>query len=505
MLKIINIFVFCILSFSLIAQNDTVYKKYYYPNGNLSSEGYLVNGKPDAYWKTYHENGKLKSEGNRKNYALEGEWFFYDNQGDTVLIMEYKNNKKHGLRTAFFVDEIVQENYSNDVKQGIAKVFHYPSRKLKKKMNYENGKIEGKVFEYNKEGRIISIFEYKKGYLVSRERINRYNTQNKKTGLWKEFDEEGNLKTETMYMNGKKNGFHKTYDKTGKLISIEKYINDELQKDVAELKEYELRKDYYPSGKIKIIGSYYDGKADGIRREYSEEGKIIRSYIFDNGNLIGEGIVDERGLKQGQWTEYYSSGEKLAEGEYKDSKKIKEWKYYHKNGKLEQIGNYDNKGRANGNWKWYYDTGSILKEENYLHGKEEGSSIEYAENGKIIAKGEYLDGLKEGFWFTDIGDHREEGKYFDGERHEEWKHYYTQDSLIFVGSYINGVKEGKHIHYWANGNKKREESYIMGIKDGEWRYYDKNGVLFIRIKYKDGIEIQYDNYQLEKENLIIQP
>ena len=34
--------------------------KFYYPNGKLSSEGTMRQGKPDGYWKTYFENGIVK-------------------------------------------------------------------------------------------------------------------------------------------------------------------------------------------------------------------------------------------------------------------------------------------------------------------------------------------------------------------------------------------------------------------------------------------------------------
>ena len=45
--------------------------KYYYPNGNVSSEGTLRNGKPDGYWKSYSESGRIKSEGNRVDFKLD--------------------------------------------------------------------------------------------------------------------------------------------------------------------------------------------------------------------------------------------------------------------------------------------------------------------------------------------------------------------------------------------------------------------------------------------------
>jgi len=65
------------VSLSAQIQEDKQFSTFNFPNGNKSSEGFLVNGKPDGYWKTYYENGNLKSEGNRKNFELDSIWKFY--------------------------------------------------------------------------------------------------------------------------------------------------------------------------------------------------------------------------------------------------------------------------------------------------------------------------------------------------------------------------------------------------------------------------------------------
>ena len=36
---------------------------FYYPNGKVSSQGTMLNGKPNGYWKTFYENGNIKSAG----------------------------------------------------------------------------------------------------------------------------------------------------------------------------------------------------------------------------------------------------------------------------------------------------------------------------------------------------------------------------------------------------------------------------------------------------------
>ena len=75
-------------------QTKEGYNKLYYPNGKISSEGIIKDGKPDGYWKNYYENGKLKSEGNRKDFKLDSLWKFYTGKGLLYLIYTYKEGKE---------------------------------------------------------------------------------------------------------------------------------------------------------------------------------------------------------------------------------------------------------------------------------------------------------------------------------------------------------------------------------------------------------------------------
>lgn len=51
--------------------DQNTYNVFYHPDGNISSEGVMRNGKPDVYWKTYHKKGRIKSEGNRVDYEFD--------------------------------------------------------------------------------------------------------------------------------------------------------------------------------------------------------------------------------------------------------------------------------------------------------------------------------------------------------------------------------------------------------------------------------------------------
>ncbi len=79
------------ISFLSYAQGDMAdgYKVFKYPNGNISSEGTLKNGKPDGFWKSYFVTGVKKSEGKRRNFMLDSVWVFYMQTGDTLEKIDY--------------------------------------------------------------------------------------------------------------------------------------------------------------------------------------------------------------------------------------------------------------------------------------------------------------------------------------------------------------------------------------------------------------------------------
>lgn len=477
--------------------NPNGFNTLYYENGRISSEGTMVNGQPDGYWKTYYESGKLKSEGNRKNFLLDSIWKFYDENEKLILEITYKNDKKNGIRRTYQENEIIEENFTDDVKQG-STLYYYADGKLKKRVPFVNGIEDGMAYEYDPDGTIITMIEYKKGFIVNRDKINRKDRNNLKQGRWIYFYDNGRIRMEGAYMDDKKNGYFKQYDREGNLVVVEKYIDDNLQENVAELVELDVRTDYYPSGKIKTVASYKDGVPEGIRREYAEDGRILTAYTFKEGKITGQGIMTEEGIKQGPWKEYYSDGQLKAEGIYDKGNKVGGWKYYYPDGTLEQEGYYSTDGLADGAWKWYYPTGTLHREENYLYGLADGPSVEYDDIGNIVTSGEYLEGNEEGKWFYNIDGCVEEGTYRNGLRNGSWNSYYQDGQLRFSGDFIDDNPNGKHVYYWGNGKLREEGRYVMGLKEGEWLKYESDGTLFIVISFENGIETKYDGIKIRE-------
>jgi uncharacterized protein len=470
---------------------------FYFENGQVSSEGIMRDGKPDGYWKTYYADGTLKSEGNRKNFELDSTWTFYDELGNITVQIEYENGRKNGIRRIIHENEIIEENFVDDVKQGYT-YFYYPDGKLWKEIYFEDGLETGLGKEFAQtDGRVIKLTYYEKGFITDIEIINRRDKAGMKQGKWILYHENGNVQEEGEYKNDLKHGYFKHYSPNGILLSTAKYIDGILQEDVEELAKLDIKREYYPSGQIKTIASFRDDVPQGIRREYSPEGDIVAGFVFNNGVIVGEGITDEEGIRDGLWKEYYLNGQLKSTGMYDAGKRIGDWKFYYSNGQLEQTGSYSKDGKPDGPWTWYYITGELLREESYFNGHRDGYSKEYDPTGYVIAEGEYIEGYEEGIWNYSYGDHSAVGGYLNGMRHGDWKHYYKDGRLSFEGSFIEDNPNGRHTWYWSNGNKKTEGNYIMGLEHGEWVKYNPDGSQFISILYENGIEKRFDGVRIK--------
>ncbi|MCC7332694.1 MAG: hypothetical protein IT232_08810 [Flavobacteriales bacterium] len=497
----LHFLIFPIFIFSQSKLTDGV-KKFYYETGELSSEGMIKNGKPEGYWYNYFPTGVIKSEGNRKNHLLDSTWIFYNEKGNKISSINYLNGLKVGLKTQYSdsCHIISEENFNNDIKQGLSILYYDTIGKFKwKEQPFIDGLEEGTGYEYALDGRIITVFNYKKGTFLNKESINRKDNQNKKQGLWKTFHENGKSKIEATYKNDLLNGYYKEYNNKGQLINAILYINGEAQKFAEELAKLDIKKEFFENGKIKKEAVFdADGKEHGTSKYYDENGKINRTEHYFHGILLAKGNIDEMERRQGYWEEYYFDGQLKSKGKYIDGKKIDEWEYFFNNGKLEQKGNYVSDEKFSGNWKWYYPNGQLLRDENYRKGFEDGMSEEFDENGVLITKGDYIDGLKEGEWFYELGDHKEIGNYKNDERDGLWKFYYPNNKINFEGKFVEGLPNEKHIYYFENGKLKKEEEYIMGVKSGSWRFYNELGEIVVTTHYKNGEEYKLDGTKLNQ-------
>jgi antitoxin component YwqK of YwqJK toxin-antitoxin module len=482
----------------LMAQgNDFVFTQFKHRNGEISSEGYLRNGKPDGYWKTFNEQGQLISEGNRKDFLLDGVWKFYADEKLTSEI-SYKAGKRSGLSKVFSEKETVVAPYVNDLISGIREIF-YVSGNIKQRTPFENSLEQGIEFDFSEQGDITSITEYRRGFVVNRQRINRRDRNGERQGVWKFFYPDLVVQMEGPFLNNKKHGFFKYYDSVGNLTDVKKFTNGELEEDAQNFAQLEMKTEFHPNGNPKLSAVFINGVPEGVAREFDEDGKVVKGLVFQEGKVVGEGIVDDRGRFQDNWREFYPDGTIKAEGRYRNGRRVGKWRFFFPNGTLEQEGSFNREGEYHGEWIWYHSNGQIHVIQNYEKGLKDGKFREFAYDGEtIISEGHYIEDERHGPWIINTGIERSEGNYRNGERHGKWRNFSVNTgTLTFEGSFVDGIPNGRHTYYQENGKILEQGTFSMGQFNGVWRKFDENGQLFVTITYKNDDEIKYDNVRTD--------
>lgn len=175
----------------------------------------------------------------------------------------------------------------------------------------------------------------------------------KKTGKWILYYENGEIKSIENFKNGKRDGYHKT--------------------------------DY--SGDLYMEGSYKEDIKIGIWKSYFKEKKTLK-YLKQ---------YDDKGLAKGEWKNYYDTGEIASVDFFIEGRANGKQTEYFKNGNISKIGEKIN-GKETGLWKYYYDNGNIRCEREFKDGVDDGKYIEYFKNGKIYKIGNKVNYKKSGEW-----------------------------------------------------------------------------------------------------------
>lgn len=478
-------------------------KIFFFPSGAKSSEGLLINGKPEGYWTSFYENGNTQSEGNREGGLLEGDWKFYTEEGILTKSIAYSKDKKNGYTLIYDSTGTVvlkQLYYVNDVLDSLQREY-YANGCLKAEYMMKNGKKIGIEKEFAEEGgRLITENTYDDGFLKSVKELNRYDKDGLKTGFWQELYPNGKVKSEGFYRKGNPDGLVKNYNSKGAIANMESFKNGERDTTAEEVVMLQLHKEFHPNGKIRLEGGYTDGLKQGIFREFDLSGdSVVNSFMYEKDTMIAKGIVLKNGEYEGDWEYYYKSGEIQAKGKYVNGVREGKWIYYYENGKKEQEGKYK-KNEVSGTWLWYYPNGTLKKQEYFRKGRPEGEYIEYDQEGNEIVKGEFFNGKPEGEWTYQYHDHYSKGAYSDGQKDGDWKEVYLSTGRTrFEGAYSYGEPKGKHKGYYPNGRLKFIGKYKGSGRHGMWRFYRDDGTTAMEVTYKYGKPIRIDGEAIKSK------
>ncbi len=493
----IYIIIFCCLLINKINSQDSIYKRFYFPSGTLSSEGNFVKNAPSGKWINYYANGNIKSHGFWRDSKLDSVWTFYDIKGNKTLEETYLNDYKHGKIIKYDKSGLIKmtTNYDMGNKEGKETVFFPESTKVREIIFYKKNQKNGKCFRFDKDGNIISILNYDMGLIIENEDINRKDRDGKKHGIWKEFYKNGKIKREENYFHGIIDGMVKEFNKDGGIEKINVYSDGKEEKQKINLKI--KRSTLIDKNGNKMVGVVFNGKKNGLFKVFGKNNEIVNYMYYNNDTLLSEGMYDSIKRKTGIWKYYFDESKLKKTGFFKDGKKDSIWKYYYKSGIIQQKGAFKD-NFPNGAWTWWYENEKIKREEVYLMGKENGEVKEMDSLGNLLTRGKYSYGQREGEWYYVINDYKEEGNYTMGMKIGIWKTtFMSTGKTKFIGEFLNGIPVGEHKHFYSNGKPRMIGKFENGEKEGEWKKYNSDGEIIITYQYKRGVEIKRDGFKVK--------
>jgi len=309
-------------------------------------------------------------------------------------------------------------------------------------------------------------------------------------GTVKYFRENGTPLYSGQFYDGKMEGMYKEYYKSGKLLMESHFSNN---------KENGLEKIYYENGKISSIKNYKDGKANGEYIEYYTNGKLKLKGSYKNG------------LRNGEFKTYLMNSKSAGSMFYKDGKEIKstltpymkEDVFFNFPDEIESLINtVSKKSKELIKLRDEDDGYHILGVANYPNGRVcsavqvndlgeyDGERKEYYESGQLEQKGYYKDDLGQGeyIWYYEEGSIKQKAFYKDDKIEGTLFIFFPGGKIAQTNNYVNGKKEGELIEYYENGQIKEKRFYINDKEEGKSLFYDEKGKLIKTEVYKNGVK-----------------
>lgn len=425
--------VFCLIQYSVSAQNDTIwYDKEWNETSKFHAEFFRpkpkkVNGKHII--KDYYINGILQMEGAsiaQDTTIFDGEVKHFYKSGKIESKTNFKNGKFHGTATEFFEDG-----------------------QMRRVQSFQNGQLQGEYKEFYSNGELRGRIAFKNGAM---------------DGLYQEFYDNGKQKTIQTFSEGEKNGDYLEYYSNGDLRYSGHFEDGILQGEA---------KMYNSEGKLINSGSFLNNKKHGVWTTVGYDNTIV-SRTYDNEILDGE-MTFEMKRSEASKEEYYKGRglyehgklvswtlKKLYKNEYLPYRTMRlendkvAWKNYHDNGELYSKVSYGEYNTEDGNWKFYYPNGKVKHDITFL-AKDCYDKIYEIEETVIESVDDYNEangtpGLPSGYLPEALT------------KQENFDFYYECEASA----------QGDYTHFYKNGKPKLKAAFKDGQLTKDLLYFNKS-------------------------------
>ncbi|GAB5417372.1 MAG: hypothetical protein Crog4KO_29540 [Crocinitomicaceae bacterium] len=430
---------------------------------------------------------KLKLKKNKVTIPTnQKEWDKFSNELDMYHLFngDFKLSKKHAELAKLYVNGRTRYQDFTTVYSGIFDPVFSNSW----------GESQGYDEDYYWEG------DYEEDQERARtEKIEGYFLDGKPEGIWKSYDQWGNLRKEVSYTKGERDGISRTYDYVNPRDEDRYYYRDDedslpekrthyisgeynYQNDLKEGKSYE----YTWYGKKTLEENYKEGYLEGLSIERNEMAVSIsefrngyrdgysRTYLTLPGkdSILLFDLNFQNGALQGESVSYHTNGRISKRGFFLQGEPIDDYEGYDSLGfKYHYV-----------KFEYGYPVEEKLWEENEL-------SVRYTFNWEDsivfipmnLTESESLDallveaGLSAGW---------------------EYREYYGRQTIV--------DKAGVDYHltkYYPNDTISRDGDIIEGNKSGHWEFFSYDGEKLYEVNYFDSLLVVNDSIKFNSKGI----
>jgi antitoxin component YwqK of YwqJK toxin-antitoxin module len=275
----------------------------------------------------------------------------------------------------------------------------------------------------------------------------------------------GELKYIVYYKNGKKQGLSREFSTDSTLIAVEEYndnylVNkDRLNRTDTEGRKQGTYREYYENGRIKKEEHYLDDQLHGYYREFDGRGELLTAMRYERGMIMEEIDEDMKELLDMKST-FDADGKLIFTGGYIEGVPVGIHRFFDTTGTVENSYLYNELGQK--------ISEGIIDEQ----GRRKGPWLDFFSTGETRAKGQYVDNQRSGSWsyFFHTGGVEQKGRFERDRYRGTWTWYYSKGNVWREEAYFNGREDGIFVEYDLAGNILTKGDYISGEKEGEWIY-----------------------------------
>ncbi len=196
--------------------------------------------------------------------------------------------------------------------------------------------------------------------------------------------------------------------------------------------------------------------------------------------------TDANGLRQGLWEKKQPNGRLIYTGHFKDGNPVGEWKRFHGGGQVKAIINY--KSDSDTAFTQLFDKqGEKIAEGNFLNQKKVGNWV-YFSKGRKISEEQFAGGVKNGIsrQYYETGELMEETGWKNGKQEGKFQIFYKNGKPYLQCKMHDDKRNGLCLVYYKNERLQLEAGYKNGLRHGEWKFFDDKGNFQYQLNYNNG-------------------